>query len=845
MAEQNLPHIVINGFVQSQDFQSPLSVRRQPAPQRDRIQHGRTLLAKVAAMEVHERDLNVLRTELELPTQNGLTIALDIVPKNSIDYKTFEWKKDGIELLTVSEGSTADTVTLFIPDGKLSALASRIEDYVTKNYRDTPRPANANLVNAIDDIRHAAFAQLWTDTSPMPDDEPVWCQVWLRKSTLPSSDVRDRFADLAARLDIEVDAGFVTFPGRVVVAAKGNRAMFENALQLLDLVAEIRSVQPTAEFFLADLSPEEQAGWVTDLAERTTHTKGENGPFITIFDTGVNNGHPLLQPALHTADCHAVELAWGTSDHHGHGTGMAGLALYGNLTAPLNSGQPVIVPHGLESVKILPPEGENPVHLYGAVTKVATSRVEIEAPARMRTFAMMTTSSGDIFGAPTEWSATIDQLSFGRMSPEIGSDEADDDEPEVRKQRLFVLSAGNVPWQEWSQYPHVNALRTIENPAQSWNAITVGAMTDLTHVDASTYPNYTAIAQAGALSPSSRTSSAWSRAWPYKPDVVAEGGNGCLEHGLHVSVGPESLRLLTTSPDPVNEPLTESGDTSAATAEVARLCAYLSAVYPEYWPETIRALVIHGARYTPAMRGLLPVNVRKQDKINLLRTFGYGLISGENSQSSTRRRATMVIEREFYPYRLDGSAVKLGQMQLHDLPWPREELLALDGEVAMRVTLSYFVEPNPAQRGWQSKFRYQSFALRFAVRGATESEEMFLKRVNKLEREDDDSDSHGDPDNENWTMGAQIRAKGSVHSDVWVGTAAQLATKSQIAVIPVGGWWKDWKEAGQFRTTARYALVVSLELSENITTPVDVYSSIAAKAAIAVPSQVAVIDIAT
>jgi hypothetical protein len=391
----------------------------------------------------------------------------------------------------------------------------------------------------------------------------------------------------------------------------------------------------------------------------------------------------------------------------------------------------------------------------------------------------------------------------------------------------------------------VNAVRTVENPAQSWNAITVGAMTDLTHVDASTYPNYVAIAAAGALSPSSRTSTAWSGAWPYKPDVVAEGGNGCLEHGLHVSVGPESVRLLTTSPDPVNEPLTESGDTSAAAAEVARLCAHISAVYPAYWPETIRALVVHGARYTPAMRGLLPVNVRKQDKINLLRTFGYGLVSAENSRSSTRRRATMVIEREFYPYRLDGSNVKLGQMQLHDLPWPRDELLALDGEVAMRVTLSYFVEPNPARRGWQSKFRYQSYALRFAVRGATESEEMFLKRINKLERDEDDTDTHGDPDSENWTMGAQLRAKGSVHSDVWVGTAAQLATKSQIAVIPVGGWWKDWKEAGQFRTTARYALVVSLEVSESVTTAVDLYAPIAVKTTIAVPAQATTIDIAS
>ncbi|MYM71650.1 S8 family serine peptidase [Duganella sp. FT134W] len=835
MDKQLLPHILVEGFVQSKDFKSPLSVQREAVPQRDRISHGQGLLTKVTAMEVHERQLNLQRATLSLPTQSGLTIAVDISPKNAIDYKTFEWKKDGLELLTVSEGSTVDTVTLFVPDGKLTALASRIQDYLTKNARDSQKPKNASLVNAIQDIRRAAFDQLWTDVGPMPETEATWCQVWLRKSNAKATLVHEKFSRLAGKLGIEVEPGFVIFPGRVVVAARGTRSMFEGALQLLDLVAEIRSVQPTAEFFLSDLSPEEQSNWVSDLASRTIVNVSESSPFVTLLDTGVNNGHPLLRPGLHTSDLHAVDVAWGTDDAHGHGTGMAGLALYGNLTGPLSSGQPVSIHHALESVKILPPTGENPIHLYGAVTRIATSRVEIGVPHRNRVFAMMTTSIGDITGAPSEWSATVDQLAFGRTPLEIGVREGDDDETEVRKQRLFVLAAGNVPWHEWTGYPGINAMRTIENPAQAWNAITVGAMTHLIDFDQSAYPNYAPIANAGALSPSSRTSVSWITMWPYKPDVVAEGGNGCLEHAQHVSVGPESLRLLTTSHEPVDGPLVESGDTSAATAEVARLCARVRYAYPAYWPETVRALVIHGARYTQAMRGLLPVNARKLDKINLIRKFGYGLINAENSELSELRRPTMIIEREFFPYRLDKSSVKLGQMQLHDLPWPKEELLKIDGEVAMRVTLSYFVEPNPARRGWQSKFRYQSFALRFAVRGATESEEMFLQRVNKLEREDDDVGSHSDPDSANWTMGAQLRVRGSIHSDVWVGTTAQLAMKSQIAVIPVGGWWKDWKEAEQFGTSGRYALVVSLEVADSVATPVDLYTPIATKVGITIP----------
>jgi len=39
-------------------------------------------------------------------------------------------------------------------------------------------------------------------------------------------------------------------------------------------------------------------------------------------------------------------------------------------------------------------------------------------------------------------------------------------------------------------------------------------------------------------------------------------------------------------------------------------------------------------------------------------------------------------------------------MHLHDLPWPTEQLQALGGaQVTLRITLSYFIEPNPGERG--------------------------------------------------------------------------------------------------------------------------------------------------
>lgn len=84
-------------------------------------------------------------------------------------------------------------------------------------------------------------------------------------------------------------------------------------------------------------------------------------------------------------------------------------------------------------------------------------------------------------------------------------------------------------------------------------------------------------------------------------------------------------------------------------------------------------------------------------------------------------------------------------------------------------------------------------------------------------------------------FGAQMRSRGSIHSDVWFGNAARLAAKSHIAVFPVGGWWKDWKDAGADLTPVKYALIVSLEVLDDI--DVDIYTPIAASIGVPVVVQ--------
>src|SRR5471030_1756012 len=109
------------------------------------------------------------------------------------------------------------------------------------------------------------------------------------------------------------------------------------------------------------MRPIEQADWARDLANRV-RAPSALVPAVCLLDSGVTQGHPLVAPGLDPADQHAYDNAWGVGDSafwNGHGTAMAGVALYGDLEAALSHGGPVALGHRLETVKILPPAGLN------------------------------------------------------------------------------------------------------------------------------------------------------------------------------------------------------------------------------------------------------------------------------------------------------------------------------------------------------------------------------------------------------------------------------------------------------------------------------------------------------
>src|SRR5262249_9394582 len=157
--------------------------------------------------------------------------------------------------------------------------------------------------------------------------------------------------------------------------------------------------------------------------------------------------------------------------------------------------------------------------------------------------------------------------------------------------------------------------------------------------------------------------------------------------------------------------------------------------YPTLWPETIRALIVHSAEWTRAMRAHLRGAEGKRARARLVKRYGFGVPHLDRALRSANDALTLIAQSSIRPF-VDE---KMREMHLSELPWPREVLQGLgDTPVCMRVTLSYFIEPNPARRGWRKRYSYPSHGLRFDVKGPTESIAEFRKRLNQRALEEDE-----------------------------------------------------------------------------------------------------------
>lgn len=747
----------------------------------------------------------------------------------------------GATLLSVVPGTEeiAERAVVWLPFGKVQNFFTKIEQFGDQTTtHGTPR--NQALVANIAELRLAVLRDLWQEAEPFPDpDEVRWWEVWLARlekdpsvAGRPGPTLRAIAAQRAWRMVPEM----LAFPENVVALVQTSATELGAILSTSAVPSELHRARVTSEILGRDSGLQNEQ--VDNLVSRIVPARPDAAA-VCVLDTGLMRAHPLLRASVDYSRCAiSRDSSDDIPDRAGHGTEMAGLALFGDLDRQINGNDAVSLRHRIESVRVIPSNHDTTTDPEMYPTIVATATARVEDQSRRRAFSMAITVDEPVGsdGRPTAYSASLDALAFG--TDIARSDDGVEllGQPDPQAARLFIVSAGNVGRAEWkADHLAVSDVSRVQSPAQAWNTLTIGAYTDMvTPPSTAMFRGWAAVAEAGELSPFSRTSMTFGRSWPVKPDIVLEGGNVLMDPGGTQFDSHDCVSLLTTRNAQFSL-LTSANATSAATAQAARLAAVAMAQYPALWPETIRGLLVHAAEWTPAMQTHFQAARTKGDRLRLLRRYGWGVPTEERVLNSAASSVTLMLQDEFLPFERSSSGLSMRAFRLHELPWPREQLRDLFGAtVRLRVTLSYFIEPNPSNKGWQGRYRYASHGLRFDVKRPTETLEDFQRRLgNAAAREEgDDAPQPETSADDRWYIGSRFRNSGSLRADIWSGTGADLADSGYIGITPVGGWWKENNRKDRGDMPVRYALLVSLR-TEAVET--DIYTPIATQIGIRVP----------
>jgi hypothetical protein len=818
MADDRLP--LLRGRITSVDgYEAPQRGRGSSSalPSRDPNAHRTELLRQldIISQKVNARD-EAARDELA--TREIVAVR----PASSAELAPQQLDHSSDARLV---GVIPDTgvVVLDVAKANLDHLRKKLDDYVddskvrVKSAADgttiSTRRANERAVAPIASIGLADLDDLGgiRFRSELPtDDRAHWFEIACRGGYRnPLRETEGSRAQITRQLN-RIGAGqklddFVA-PEQVYFFVRLTRTQLAALHDATDCIYEVElAPQPIRDMKLLD---DIATGDVADFVLTQPHA---DAPSVVVLDTGIATRHPLLSTAILSATTAGPEIP-SPEDTYGHGTKMAGLALFRDLGAAIESGQ-ADATHWLQSSRLLVQPGRGTAsdenyEKWPILTERAVRSAEDADPRpRDRVFVLAVTRTMQeppLDGLlPTLWSQAVDQLAYHDGHG-----------------RLIIVSAGNARDGQWlrlaEQHPQLQLSEKIHQPAQASNVLTVGAFTARVELpkDADHEEARLVAKRPGGISPFTSTGLVGNE-WPIKPDVVFEGGNLALTGPLPNATIPTLSALTTSHRHTLGQPIGLISMTSEASARGAFLAARVWSVEPKLWPESVRGLIVHSASWTKAMR---------EDFRGLsdrLLACGYGVPDEQLATACAVGIATIVIEDSMPNASIENVAKQKKpkkpatkttepkvrrKVKLFRLPMPASLSSDADPDVELRVTLSYFAEPNKFGRRV-----YHGLDLKWDMQGPQESEKAFLQRINSLMRPLNAAGKRmkvAKTKSFRWEVGIQNRSRGTVQSDRWRGKMSSLVGDKLVAIVPVFGWW-DQRQ--QLKTQEMdFSLVVSV-----------------------------------
>lgn len=501
-------------------------------------------------------------------------------------------------------------------------------------------------------------------------------------------------------------------------------------------------------------------------------------PGIAVLDSGILQNHPLLAPAV--GDAQSFVPGLGAEDEHGHGTQVAGIALYGDVAACAAS-RSFVPTFRLFSGRLLDANNEADTRLIENAVEDAVRYFHQHYGCRVFNFSYGDERKPYRGGHVRGLAVTLDAL-----ARELGV--------------LFIVPTGNfngtdtLP-SDWARdYPGylLEQDAALLDPATALNALTVGGIArwDATYNN-QRYQNDPAeqpIARHDQPAPFTRSGPSVGGA--IKPEVVAYAGNWAVNRrSANQWVVKQGLGELSTGREVVaGRLLAESAGTSFAAPQLAHLAARILAEHPDADANLLRALMVAHARWPEPCEDLLP------DKDDRLRICGYGR-TDERALTRSDEQEVTLIAREAIPDR---------SHHFYELPVPEEFWHGGRRKREITVALAY----SPAVR--TTRINYKCSRIDFRLVSAPN-----LQHVTRMFNAATSPDEYERIEELNgaW-IGAQRRGVGTVQMDRWRFRQPSAQRRQERLFVVVTRNDHPW--AREITLTAEpYALVVVVRDREN------------------------------
>lgn len=738
----------------------------------DRVAHGQSLIHQLPAVVENQQNRSKA-----IPN----SVVLRLPFKDYLDFEKLE--KHGVSFVTM-EGE--DVCIAFADERGLAIFAERLQMLVDEDDSLT----YAQLFEAIDKIGNWEKADRisWAlKTKGFPTSELFMLDVELwplgeGRDTPLRRKLRQGFEVWLQEKNIAVIDRPVNHDDLLMYRVQVNHSQAEQLLEHND----VRYV---------DLLPStgishQQLNLDINEIPKNIPSPLQNAAKVCILDSGINSNHLLLKSAI--ADGQSYIPNKDAADESGHGTHVAGIALYGDVHANANANywQPQL---WLLNGRILNERNEFDVET-----------IENTLDKAVRYFV-------------DEYQCKIFNLSIGNVNAPYSGAHVKGiayvlDMLARELDVLFIISTGNftgndeleIPDKSWrTEYPSylLDDVSVIIDPAPALNGLTVGshALHELSG-SAQRYPHdLQDLPVASAEQPSPFTRHGPSVKKALKPELIAHGGNYTVNvrNGKQHVANSRGLGVVSLNHQPIGATLlSESSGTSFAAPYISHLAGRLLNEYPDASANLLRALLVNQSVMPDSVEEAFPDDLVQSNKdakrLSPHREVsGYGKVDEDILYRSTEQAVALYVDEK----------IEDNTYHFYELPLPDEYFQGSQRTREIRVTLSYMP---PVKR---TRIEYRGSRMWFRlVKG--ESLEQVQKHFNKADEKG--VRSMGDYSN-NREVGSETRDRGTVQSDVWRLKRPNKGEKWFVVVLRNDYAWAenmcDFEEP--------YALVVSVADREN------------------------------